>query len=96
MVTASALSRLNWFQFPCWLYAFVNMKRTYKTVFTAFRLRAQRDGDCAEEEPPNSLFVPLGKAFNEISSSLCGRQVAMRRKCIDRGGALSRKTARGA
>ena len=79
MVTASALSRLNWFQFPYWLYAFVDMKRTYKTVFTASRLRAQREGDCAEEEPPSSLFVPSGKPFNEIPSSLCGKQVAMRR-----------------
>ena len=43
-------------------------------VFTAFLLGAQKNRDSVESKPA-SLLVFLGKTFNGMPSSLCGRQV---------------------
>ena len=44
-------------------------------VFTASLLGAQHIRDSVENKPASLLVVPLGKALNGMSSSLCGRQM---------------------
>ena len=49
---------------------------TLKLVFTASLLDAQHLRYSVENKPASLLVVPLGKAFNGISPSWCGRQMA--------------------
>ena len=43
--------------------------------FTVSQFGAKHQRESAEKKPASSLVEPLGKALNEIPSSLCGRQV---------------------
>ena len=44
-------------------------------VFTASLLGAQQNSDSVENRPASLFVVSLGKAFNGMPPSLCGRQV---------------------
>ena len=44
-------------------------------VFTASLLGAQHIRDSVENKPASLLVVSLGKALNEMPSSLCGRRM---------------------
>ena len=50
-------------------------QKTLKKVFTASLLSAQQNRDIVKNKPASLLVVSLGKTFNGMPRSLCGRQV---------------------
>ena len=52
-------------------------KRFQKMIFTASLLSAQHNRDSMENKPASFLVVSLGKAFNRMPPSLCGRQMVV-------------------
>ena len=49
-------------------------KRLQKMLFTAFLVGAQHKRDCVENKQERVLAVSLGKTWNGMPPSLCGRQ----------------------